>query len=316
MHLTPVRPLFALLLSDHALPFTPYFFLPSIAFMYVPQRTSGATNLGKEFVMSRRILMMAVLVSLLGGWPASAAQRAVSQAEYSGDLTTQTEDNTTQQHVYVTPTKERRELLTGGGDGAVQIFRHDNKVMWQLMPSEKMYMEHQYGKSNAKDMSSWDFEETVVGEETLDGMKVTKYKTIATSTDGKKYGGFSWRTKEGIPIKTDLLYKEGNEKQRMATELKNVKIGKQDPKLFEVPEGFTKFDMAGMMGGMGGMMGGAGREGMGREGRPNMGRSGTGRPEVVTPPQETQPASETEPPADDRSDMQKAGDMMKKLFGK
>jgi uncharacterized protein DUF4412 len=262
--------------------------------------------------MSRPILMMVVLVSILGAWPASAAQRPVAQAEYSGDLTTQTEDSTIQQHVYVTPTKERREMLTGSGDGAVQIFRHDNKVMWQLMPSEKMYMEHQYGQSKSKDMSSWDFEETVLGEETLDGMKVTKYKTIATSTDGKKYGGFSWRTKEGIPIKTDLLYKEGNEKKRMATELKNVKIGKQDPKLFEVPEGFTKFDMAGMMGGM---MGGAGREGMGREGRPNMGRPSTGRPEVITPQQETQPAQESEPPADERTEMQKAGDMMKKLFG-
>ena len=37
----------------------------------------------------------------------------------------------------------------------------------------------------------------------------------------------------------------------MMTELKNVKIGRQDPKLFEIPEGFTKFDMGGMMGGMG-----------------------------------------------------------------
>ena len=90
-----------------------------------------------------------------------------------------------------------------------------------------------------------------MGEEVLNGAKVTKYKTIATSTDGKKYGGFSWRTKEGISIKTDLLYKEGNEKKRMMTELKNVKIGRQDPQLFEIPEGFTKFDMAGMMGGMG-----------------------------------------------------------------
>ena len=136
--------------------------------------------------MSRLIFITIGLASLLGALPAGAAQRTVSQAEYSGDLTTQTEDSTIQQHVYVTPTKERRELLTGGGDGAVQIFRHDNKVMWQLMPSEKMYMEHQYGQSNAKDMSSWDFEETVVAEATLDEMKVTKYKTIATSTDGKK----------------------------------------------------------------------------------------------------------------------------------
>ena len=103
---------------------------------------------------------------------------------------------------------------------------------------------------------------SVLVEETLNGVRVTKYKTIATSSDGKKYGGFSWRTREGISIKQDLLYKEGNDKKRMLTELTNVQVGRQDPKLFEVPEGFTKFDMGGMMSGA------MGREGTGQRGMP------------------------------------------------
>jgi hypothetical protein len=158
-----------------------------------------------------------------------------------------------------------------------------------------------------------------VGEETLNGVKVTKYKTIATSTDGKKYGGFSWRTKEGINLKQDLLYKEGNDKKRMFTELNNLKIGKQDPQLFEIPDRFTKFDMGGMMSGPG-----MGRPRMGQPtgrpdmsgegmGQPNMGRST--RPEVVRP-EPAQPAAESEPPSDDRSEMQKASEFMKGLFGR
>jgi hypothetical protein len=189
--------------------------------------------------------------------------------------------------------------------------------MLQLMPSEKMYMEHSMAQNKGNDPSQWDFQETVMGEEVLNGMKVTKYKTIATSTDGKKYGGFSWRTKEGISIKSDLLYKEGNEKKRLMTELKNVKVGKQDPKLFEVPEGYTKFDMAGMMGGMGrpGMGQPMGRPDMGDQGMPppNMRKPST-RPQIVTP-QETPPVQGTEPPADDKSDIEKAGGMLKKMFG-
>jgi hypothetical protein len=154
-----------------------------------------------------------------------------------------------------------------------------------------------------------------MGEEVLNGVKVTKYKTIATSTDGKKYGGFSWRTKEGVSIKSDLLYKEGNEKHRMMTELKNVKIGKQDPQLFEIPQGFTKLDMSGMMGGM------MGREGMGQVpmDRPGSNRPTMNRPAATVPqnvPREEVPvAPEPEAPTDTRSDMQKASDMMKKLFG-
>jgi hypothetical protein len=262
--------------------------------------------------MLLRIITIIALTSLVGALPAEAAQRSVPKAEYSADLITQTEDMTTQEHVYVTPTKERHEMQAGAnaGETPIQILRKDTKVMWQVMPSEKMYMEHKFGQGNSKDskdMAQWDFEETVVGEEVMDGINVTKYKTIATSTDGKKYGGFSWRTKEGIPIKTDLVYKEGNEKRRMMTELRNVKIGKQDPQLFEIPQGFTKFDMSGMMGGM------MGREGMGQ---PGTGRPGMNRPGMNVPPEETPATPEPVPPADERSDMQKAGDAMKKLFGR
>jgi hypothetical protein len=270
--------------------------------------------------MSQRLCTWIVLVIVFGAIPAWAAQLSRPQVEYSADSVMQTEDNTIEQHIFVTPAKERREMLTGSGDGAVQIFRYDSKVMWQLMPSEHMYMEHSMANNKNNDPSQWDFQETVMGEEMLNGMKVTKYKTIATSTDGKKYGGFSWRTKEGISIKSDLLYKEGNDKKRMMTELKNVKVGRQDPKLFEVPEGFTKFDMAGMMGGM---MGGdqPGRENMGRPGmkqpgmgKPDMSRQRMGRPDMPVPPDDA-PIS-PEPSTDDRSDIQKAGEAMKKLFGR
>lgn len=273
--------------------------------------------------MSRLILITIALTSLLGVQPANAIQLSAPQTEYSADSVLQTEEMTIQEHLHYTPTKERHEMqLEGGtkerGDVPVQIIRKDLKVRWQLMPSQKMAMEQSLEladprqmKQNPSDTSNWNFDESVVGEEVVNGVPVTKYKTIATSTDGKKFGGFTWRTKEGIQVKADLLYKEGNEKRRIAMELQNLKIGKQDPQLFEIPQGYKKLDMAGMMGGM---MGGAmGREGMGR---PGMGQSreGRGKPDMPVLPEDT-PRS-PEPPADDRSDMQKAGDMMKKMFGK
>ena len=272
--------------------------------------------------MIRQLCAISMLASVfLAVLPAMAAQPMHRpQAEYSADSTIQSEEGAMQQKIYATPTKDRKEMLTGAGDGAVQIFRYDTKVMWMLMPSEKMYMEYPFGQKpqgQGSDTSQWTYEDTAMGEETLENVKVTKYKTIATSTDGKKYGGFSWRTKEGINIKQDLLYKEGNEKKRMLIELTNLKIGKQDPKLFEIPEGFNKFDMGGMMG----MGAGMGRQGQSM-GRPDM--SGTpppgtrkpgSRPEVMTP-QATEPAPESSPAADEPSDMDKATNFMKGLFGK
>lgn len=274
--------------------------------------------------MSHVMPLILALATVLAGGFASAAQPTRPQAEYSADSTMQTKEGTIQQHVYVTPTKERKELLAGAGEGAVQIFRYDSKVLWMLMPSEHMYMEYSLSGGQAQgqenDPSQWTYEDTVVGEDTLNGVKVTKYKTIATSTDGKKFGGFSWRTREGINVKQDLLYKEGNDKKRMLIELSNLAIGRQDPALFEIPEGFTKLDMGGMMGMMGapgrgrpGMGQPAGRPDMGAEGmgRPNMGR-GQARPQVMPPPAPQEP----EPSGDERSDMQKANEFMKGLFGR
>jgi hypothetical protein len=250
------------------------------------------------------------LVTFAASLSAQATPMNRPQAEYSADATIENEEGTTKQKIFVTPTKERKEMLTGSGEGAVQIFRYDNKVMWMLMPSENMYMEYSIGGGPSKgtDTSQWTYEDTAMGEETLNGVKVTKYKTVATSTDGRKYGGFSWRTREGINVKQDLLYKEGNEKKRMLTELSNLKIGQQDPKLFEIPDGFTKFDMGGMMGRQGQSMS---RPDMSGTPPPSSRKSGS-RSEVVTP-QET-PAPEPEAPAE--SDVEKAGKFMKGLFGR
>lgn len=262
--------------------------------------------------MPRLISVVTVLALLIAVSTVQAAQMHRPQVEYSADSTIQNEEGTIKQHVYVTPTRERKEMLTGGGDGGIMIFRFDTKVLWILMPSEKMYMEQSMSarQGQREDPAQWTYEDTAMGEEMLNGVKVTKYKTIATSTDGKKYGGFSWRTREGINLKQDLLYKEGNEKKRMLTELSNLQIGRQDPQLFEIPKDFTKFDMGGMMGGM------MGRQGMGQpigEPPPNRGQ-GQGRPQPM-PPQENQPTPESEPAPQEPSDMEKAGNVMKGLFG-
>ena len=100
--------------------------------------------------MLRRLCALIVLAGIFGTTPLWAAQMSRPQAEYSADSTIQNEEGTIQQRVYVTPTKERKEILTGSGDGAVQIFRYDNKVMWMLMPSEKMYMEHSMSGAPSK----------------------------------------------------------------------------------------------------------------------------------------------------------------------
>ena len=175
----------------------------------------------------------------------SAASPPESRVDYSADSTMEMEGGMTMKsHVYHTSGKERLEM--GGADGSVTIIRKDKKVMWQLMGD--MYMEMPLDQSNSSDLSAMDVEQNAVGEETINGIKTTKSKVIATKKDGSKFGGFFWTTKEGITVKMDLLSKEGDKKMRMASELTNLKIEKQDPALFEIPAGYTKNDMGAMIG--------------------------------------------------------------------
>ncbi|MEO5955092.1 MAG: hypothetical protein ABIR36_05280 [Nitrospiraceae bacterium] len=179
----------------------------------------------------------------------SAASSPEPRVDYSADSIMEADGGMTMKsRVYHTPGKQRMEM--GGAEGSVTIIRKDKKVMWQLMGD--MYMEMPLDQSDSSDLGAMDVEQTTVGEETINGIKTTKSKVIATKKDGSKFGGFLWTTRDGITVKMDLLSKEGSKKTRMASELSNLKIEKQNPALFEIPAGYTKNDMGAMMG-QGGM---------------------------------------------------------------
>ncbi len=181
------------------------------------------------------VFFLATLMPLAG--TSAAADRPT--VEYSADSVIEHAEGAMKSRVYSTPTKERRDM-TQEGMAMVTITRHDKKVMWTLMPEEKMYMEMKQGAqpSNKDDLSAYTIEQTVVGPETLNGLSVNKSKMIMTHSDGSKFGGFMWTTKEGILVKLDALSVEQGNKERFKIELSNLKIGKQDPALFEIPPGY------------------------------------------------------------------------------
>ena len=150
--------------------------------------------------------------------------------------------------VYYTPARERREMVMGsGGDKMITIVRHDTKTSLTLMPSEKMYMETKLSQAKDKDdLSSYKIEQTVVGPEMVNGVSTTKSKIIMTGPKGEKMGGFMWTTRENIVVKMDAIAIDKKQKHRFKSELTNLKVGKQDPKLFEVPAGYEKMSIPGM----------------------------------------------------------------------
>lgn len=173
---------------------------------------------------------------------------AADLPDYSAEEHIEFENGEMVGKVYHSGQKQRKEMETEGSNMII-INRLDKKVVWMLMPESKTYMESKItdAKKDGKDEKmDAKIENETLGEETINGIKTTKRKTVFTASDGSKFGGFSWVTKDGITVKQYVVGKTGEDKFHMKTELKNLKIGKQDPKLFEIPAGYQKMSSFGM----------------------------------------------------------------------
>jgi hypothetical protein len=203
-----------------------------------------------------------IVAGLVLAGPAVAMPPA--NVEYSADSSMETADGVMNGTVHVAPGKERREYVMDG-EKSVMIMRHDKKLMWMLMPQDQAYMEMKLDQRGARkdDLSAYKIDQTTIGPDTVNGVKTTKSKIVMTGPKGDKLGGFWWASKEGIVVKMDAIAVDKNSKERFKIELKNLKIGKQKPSLFEIPADYSKMDMG--MGGLGNMMGGGGK---GDDGKP------------------------------------------------
>ena len=172
---------------------------------------------------------------------------AKPSVEYSADRVMTSDSGKVAGKVYSAKDKERMELNEGGG--MVNIVRMDKKLAWTLMPSKKMYMEHKFSEQKGKrangDYQNCDVKQTEKGKEEVNGFSARKMAVEVSCPGNEKHTGTVWLTKEDIPIRMEIS-KADSKKEMFQVELKNLKIGKQDPALFEIPAGYTPMSMPSM----------------------------------------------------------------------
>jgi len=168
--------------------------------------------------------------------------------------------------MYQSGEKSRQEVSMGGMQQTI-INRRDKKVVWMIMPAQKTYME--FNADDPKMGKKEDFQNfwkshdaklEKIGKEDVNGVETTHSKvTIASATpDGHAFSGEVWLTKDNIPMRMKTSPSSGGE---VVMELSNLKVGKQDPSLFEVPEGYNKMQMPDLSGMAGAMQGAGGAQG-------------------------------------------------------
>lgn len=164
--------------------------------------------------------------------------------EFSADMVMTQQGVTTNAKVFMSGEKSRMET-----PGSVSISRMDKKVMWLLMPDQKMYMEQAFDPSKmmaSSEKVEGELERTPLGKDTVDGRVTDKYK-VTYEIQGIRNEMYQWiESGSNFPIKTASL--DGS----WSAEYKNIKTGPQPDSLFEVPAGYKKFsadmpDMGNMM---------------------------------------------------------------------
>lgn len=165
--------------------------------------------------------------------------------EFSADtVTTHKGDGKTTGKIYYKADRFRMDMESP--QKVSMITRMDKKVIWNIMHSEKMYMEMPFDLKN-KPMVEEKFEGEIerkhVGNETVDGHPTKKYLITYKSGTRKEQVYQWWATDVNFPIKTSAV--DGS----WVSEFENIKFGSQPDSLFEVPAGYQKFQFQ-MPGGM------------------------------------------------------------------
>lgn len=175
-----------------------------------------------------------------------ANQLDTIQVSFVADAIIETDEFSLTERIYYVPGMVRDESEMSGQQ-MIFIQRYDLGKLWMLMPAQNVYIESDVSQPSEQLEQYRLVEREVVGQETVNGMDTTKYKVIYENSKDK-FGGYTWFTDDLIAVKAFLISEEKGEKQRIQFEITNLMRGPQDRGLFDLPEGSTKLDMAGMGG--------------------------------------------------------------------
>jgi hypothetical protein len=187
-----------------------------------------------------------------------AASFVVAQAEFSADIVDLQKPGTpTQAKIYFAKDKMRIESQTASAHGGTVIMNFVTQTGTVLIPQQHIYMEmpmqaqtQRMGYASAF-FQAGDVENACgdwqkmghtqgschkVGSDTVSGRSTVKYETTNASGD---ISHFWLDPKLRFPVKWEGKNNSG--------ELRNIQEGAQAASLFEIPAGFTKMDMGGMM---------------------------------------------------------------------
>lgn len=199
--------------------------------------------------MFRWLSPMAVALGLAVAMPAMAAERALDLLDvpvsYSADFSVSSDKGSYDGQVWHAPGRERRDYATQGGSQAV-LLRRDTDSAYLMKPSGRWYvgLGFQAVGALAGGIDNLSVERRKVRDENVGGIRATLYKVSAIGPQNSRFDGDAWFTKEGILVRAVGQLTEANGHHTpVETQLTNLKVGRVDERVFELPAGWFGMDL-------------------------------------------------------------------------
>lgn len=183
--------------------------------------------------------MLVAATALALALPAKADPRQNPTADYTAEAMAKTEGQPDSvSKIWYTQDKIRVDVTHQGQTMSV-IMDRPAKKMTVLITKSKLFQAEALPDGEANNpiaTGTWDVAKAA--DEKMAGVDTTKWTVDGKGTDGRAFKGFIWTTKENIQVKMDGEAEEDGKKVKVTSELKNLKIGPIDAKVFEIPKDY------------------------------------------------------------------------------
>lgn len=188
------------------------------------------------------------LLTLVWGGAALAAEAALdlldAPVSYTAAFSVTSSRGTYHGRVWHMPGMERREVATSGGGQGILIDRKaDTATLLGLSGKWYVGLSLRAAAGMVGGLDAWTANRTRLRDETVAGIKTTRWKTRA---EGPK-GGFTgdiWTSREGIVVKAvGMLNSVEGDDSPVEMTLSDLRVGAVDRQMFELPKGWFGFDL-------------------------------------------------------------------------
>jgi hypothetical protein len=163
------------------------------------------------------------------------------KVEYAAESTIGTGERARPGRLWRTPSALRHETVQANRVETV-IVRLDRGLAWLLVPelSTAIEMEMSAFALAGALADRGAISQSVVGTETIGGSRATKYRVRGAGENAGSFDGFVWTRSDGVVLRIDGMGESLGQRGPVALSFQNVRVGKQDPALFEVPASFRR----------------------------------------------------------------------------